>query len=199
MKKHVVLLAALLGLAWGAFAQQKQETLFGTARIKGAFGGPIFEWGLNNDLQSASGGGGALVIGHAFVGAYGMGSTDFSYLLETGDLGKIDLGHGGLWLGVGIPSYKLLHFYGSTRIGWGAVNFDVDDPGLRYEDFDKVFVASPEVGVEMNITKWFRLAGSVGYRYVNGVSSIQPFNNDDLRGFTGGLTLRFGWFGNRNW
>lgn len=192
--KNFALVVCLAFLATSALAQQ--ETLFGKSRVVGAFGAPIFEFGLNNDLNPSTGFGGALVINSFFLGAYGMGAADFKQLIEdNNDIDKLDLAHGGLWLGFAVPSYRLVHIYGSARLGWGAVNVELDDPGLEYEDLDHVFVFTPELGVELNVTRWFRVAGSVGYRFLDGANSNLGYSDKDFRGALAGLTLRFGGFG----
>lgn len=49
--------------------------------------------------------------------------------------------------------------------------------------------------MELNITQWFRVAGTVGYRYVDGVSENRGYASDEFNGLLGNLTFRFGWFG----
>ncbi|MBV6426770.1 MAG: hypothetical protein KIPDCIKN_01283 [Haliscomenobacter sp.] len=193
--KWIVVLFCLFSLASGLQAQ-RHETLFGRTTVVGGFGGPIVEWGLNNKLGTAVGGGGGVIINDFFLGFYGMGSIDFEKLLEDNqDIDQLDLGHTGLWLGFTVPSFKLLHLYGSTRIGWGAVNVDLNDPVIRYDDLDHVFVVTPEIGAEINLTRWFRVAGAVGYRYLDGVNKNLGYSNDDFRGTYASMTLRFGGFG----
>lgn len=192
MKKFLLLtVLALAGL--GASAQH--QTLFNSARVVGAFGAPITEFGLNNNLSTSAGGGGALVINNFFIGGYGLGSTDFRRLFNQGDVEVLNIGHGGFWLGGTYQPWRLLHLYGSARIGWGALNVDVRDNSLDYEDLDKIFVLTPEVGLELNITSWFRLAGTVGYRWVQGANEDLGYTNDDFTGATAAITMRFGWFG----
>lgn len=187
--------AALFILSLSALSAQ-HETLFNNARVRGAFGGPITEYGLSNDLSTAVGGGGAIVINNFFIGGYGMVAVDFDRLYEDGDVDVLDLGHGGFWLGGTFQPHRLLHLYGSTRLGWGAMNIDVND-GTPYRDLDKIFVATPELGVELNITRWCRLAGTVGYRHVGGVNEDRGLKGEDFSGAVAGVTLRFGWFGRR--
>lgn len=178
----------------------QHESLFGSARVVGAFGAPIMEVGFNNELSTAVGGGAGIVINSIFVGAYGMGSVNFEQLLETGEVDRLDLGHGGLWLGFTVSPHSLLHLYGSGRVGWGVVNVSFNDPGIRYDELDKIFVATPEIGLEMNLARWFRVVGTIGYRYVDGVSENHGFTNEDFSGAVLGLGVRVGWFGNRrNW
>lgn len=188
---------ALLFVLAATFTWAQHETLFSNARVVGGFGGTITEFGLNNDLQTSYGGGGGVVIGGAFIGAYGLGSVNLGDLLDGQHIDKIELGHGGLWLGYTYAPYKLLHPFSSVKVGWGAVNIDTDNFDPFNGRSDEVFVLTPELGLELNIFKWFRVVGGVGYRWVNGTDGGTVYNNEDFSGLVTNLTLRFGWFGNR--
>ncbi len=193
MKKLLfTVLLSLIGLT--VFAQH--ETLFGRSRVVGGFGGPIMEWGLNNDLNTSIGGGGGVIIDNFFLGGYGLGSVDYTQLLDHGDIDQLDIGHGGFWLGFQVPSHKLIHLYGSARLGWGAINVQFDDPTQNYSDVDKIFVMTPEAGLELNIARWLRVSGTIGYRWVDGVSTNNGYREDDFDGWVAGMTIRFGGFGN---
>lgn len=198
MKTWIILFATILSFTT---LSAQQETLFKHVRVRGAFGGPITEIGLGNDLNTSVGGGGGIVLNSFFIGGYGLASADFNDLFENGDLEVLDIGHGGIWLGGAFKPYKLLHVYGSTRLGWGAVNIRLND-SVPYEDVDKIFAATPEIGMELNVTRWFHVAGTVGYRFVSGTRESNGYTNEDFSGAIAGITLRFGWFGaNRynNW
>ncbi len=195
MKKAFVL--GCLSLAISLSVQAQHETLFNRARVVGGFGAPIIEWGLGNDFNTSVGGGGGIVIENIFFGGYGLGSVDFDRLFEEGDIENLEIAHGGFWLGYTLSPYSVLHLYSPARIGWGALNIDVNDNNIRYSDLDKVFVLTPELGVELNVTRWFRVSGAVGYRWVNGVNENFGYQSDDFDGTVATLTMRFGWFGNR--
>ena len=188
---------AALSCGWS-----QHETLFDHARVVGAFIAPITEYGLRNDLNTSVGGGAALVINGVFVGGYGLASADFERIYENGELEVLDIGHGGIWLGGTFQPHSLVHLYASTRLGWGAMNIDLDD-GTPYRELDKIFVATPEIGLELNVTRWFRVAGTVGYRYLTGVNENRGLRDEDFSGTVAGVTLRFGWFGRKrhhhNW
>ena len=184
-------MALLLGLA----VQAQHETLFNNARVVGGFGAPIIEMGLGNDMTTAVGGGGGVVIDNFFIGGYGVGSIDFERLIEDDDIQEIELGHGGFWLGYTLAPHRVLHLYTSARLGWGAVGIDVSDNSSFPDNTDNVFVVTPEIGLELNVTRWFRVAGTVGYRYVDGISDNSPSKSNAFDGTLANLTFRFGWFG----
>lgn len=195
MKSWIFLIAMLF--SFGALNAQN-ETLFKHVRVVGGFGAPITEYGIGNDFNTSVGGGGGIVLNSFFIGGYGLASVDFNQLYEEGDVDVLDIGHGGIWLGGTYKPHKLLHIYGSARLGWGAMNIELND-NTPYRDLDKIFVATPEIGVEMNVTGWFRVAGTIGYRAVSGADESFGYKNEDFSGTIGAITLRFGWFGNRRW
>lgn len=176
---------------------QKQETLFGKSRVVGAFGAPIVEYNFaNDDTQVSVGGGGAVIIGNFFLGGYGMGSTNNTWINDVEPF-KIELGHGGFWVGGTYPSHKLVHFFSSAKIGWGAVNIEFYDDNVRVDD--NVFVFEPEAGIEVNIFKWFRIATTAHYRWVDGINpTVAGVDRNYYNGFGANLTFRLGGFGS-NW
>lgn len=197
MKKTICLLLTVL-FAAPLFAQNqddhRDETLFSRSHRSGFFVSPIIEYSnFSKSWTTSSGGGLAFVAGDFFFGAYGLGTVDYDRWLHD-DFSKLEMGHGGFWLGFTTPQHKVLHLFSSVKVGWGAVNIDFDDkPG--YED---TFLALlPEAGLEVNIFSWLRLAGTVGYRFMNGLSDSPNFNKDHLQTTTGALTIRIGGFGRR--
>jgi len=195
--KKLIAFFLFTGIAAISFAQH--ETFFSNTRLSGAFGAPIMEVGFNNDMSTAVGGGGAIGFSDFFIGAYGMASGDFQGLLNDSELERLDIGHGGLWLGFTPRTYSLIHIYSSARIGWGALDIDLRDGGISYSDLDKVFVLTPEIGLEANLTKWLRLSGTIGYRWVRGVEDNGLVENRDFTGSISSITLRIGWFGHRRY
>ncbi len=193
-----LLIFVLILLVAPAFSQQEQETLFRNARLSGGFGGPMFSWSnTNNQVGYGSGGGGGLVFNRFFLGLFGMGET-----LDNPTSGKDQLviGYGGLWMGYTIPSHKLVHAYASLKLGGGnvAITDFRDDWDIEDSWYDATFVAVPEVGLELNIARWMRLSGTVGYRWVQGFDGWQSYDKNAMNAPVYGLTLRFGKFGKRH-
>lgn len=174
---------------------RREETLFRNARLRGGFGGPMFSWSnMDGKTGYGAGGGGGVIIGQTFIGAFGMGEVfDAPVVGER----QLALGYGGLWLGYTVPSHRLFHLYTSVKIAGGNVGTtDFDDDWDFEDDWDDVvFVAVPEAGIELNIARWMRLSGSVGYRFVDGFEGWGSYGKNDLNAMTYSLTLRFGWFG----
>ncbi|MEM9820922.1 MAG: hypothetical protein AAF985_07610, partial [Bacteroidota bacterium] len=194
MKKNCLLIIAL---CWMFQLTAQEETLFDRARVVGAFGGPFIEYSFgNDDVTTSVGGGGALIINDFFIGGYGIGSIDQNVFDPNFD--RIELAHGGFWLGYTYPSHKLVHLYTSVRLGWGGIGIDFNDD---FNTVDGVFVVSPEAGLELNVFGFFRIAATAGYRFVDGINTnISGVESDAFNGVTGMLTFRFGGFGRyRRW
>ncbi len=191
-----VALLLLIGIT-ETFAQE--QTLFNRSRSAGFFVSPLIEYSsFDDEVRSSSGLGLGLVIDGFFIGGYGLAAVDIDALIEDeAESLEVDLAHSGLWLGYTWPSHSLIHLFTSVKGGWGLVNTTFDSSGI--ENADRVFVVTPEIGAEINLFRWLRLAATGGYRQVNGVNNtISGISNADVSGVTGTLTLRIGGFG-RPW
>lgn len=196
----------VLGLSSLNLMAQRDQTLFNKSGRIGLFVSTGAEFGnKNTGLNSAATGGAAFVLGDIFLGGYGTAGAAFDELIWDEDINRIDLAHGGLWLGFNTMQHKMIHPFASVKVGWGAVDIDVD----RLEDFefdendwtirdndalDNVFVTTPEIGLELNITRFLRVSGSVGYRFVNGVNASN-YEKDAFNDVMGNVSLKLGWFG----
>jgi hypothetical protein len=176
-------IAALVLAAAGSPLAAQEETLVGGEMTSGGFGGPVIRvTGVAGETAALMGGRGGWIINHAFVlgaGGYGL-VTDLDV---AGD--RVDFGYGGLVLEYVNRPMRLVHFTLATLIGGGGVNSQLLDDG--------VFVIEPEAGVELNVTSFFRLHGSAGYRFVSDVD-FTGLTDGDLSGAFGSLMLKFGKF-----
>mgnify|MGYP001386358765 CR=1 FL=1 len=187
-------------LAATALSAQKDETIFSNVNRTGAWGGPLFEYSnLSTDVETAGGGGGALVLNDFYLGGYGMGRVEFSKTFNADNRrDNVNFKHGGFWIGYTPLQHKVIHPYASVRLGWGKARFNSTDltTNERLAELkDNIFVTTPELGLEVNIFSFFRIAATASYRWVNGVDDLPNYNSKDLSGFGATLTLRFGGFG----
>ncbi len=172
--------------------QGQNETLLSGNNTYGGFGGPILEFSsINGTTVADIGGGGALVINDFFFGGYGTGSDAASLIFEEQRY-DIDFGHGGFWMGYAHNEYKLFHLYSSLRLGWGEAEFKQNDQTFYDDNF---FTLNPELGIEVNVTDWFKLGFNGGYRYISGINTLPTLDADDFSGLIGSITFRFGAFG----
>ena len=203
---------------WAQESTEKQTTNYlfqknGETRISG-FGAPIFEFSsFQGEFAFASGAGGAVLINNQFfIGGYGLGMismNELNYSVYSIN-GRISyphtvMGHGGLWFGYIHQPNKAVHLALSTKIGFGGLTYSNKNTDNWWDEnewaIDGVFVFTPQAEIELNLLKWFKFNAGVGYRLVSGTGSIYydidgnpTFNNKDLSGLTGSITLMFGWF-----
>ncbi len=180
---------------------QKDETMFSDVDRIGGWGAPIIEYtSLNKDVEVVSGGGGALVLNDFYLGGYGMGTATFNLDNALGNE-SLKFKHGGFWIGYTPLQHRVVHPYASVKLGWGKANYKLtafDDVELD-SDRSSIFVTTPELGLELNVFSFFRIAATASYRWVNGYDGYGGFKNDDLSSFGATLTLRFGGFGDDDW
>lgn len=143
-------------------------------------------------MVPAAGGGGGVFLDDFFIGGYGIGGLDFRDPAVDLNNYRMKLSHGGFWFGYNHNQDKVIHLYASAKLGWGDI--DVKFNGSGDKPNDNIFVVQPEAGIEVNLFRWFKLVGTVGYRAVSGVNEIETHTNSDFSGVTGALTFRFGWF-----
>jgi len=192
MKKLYFLFFCFFFFTSGLLAQEKTQTLFSDENSYGGFGGPIIEFSsINGRTVGDVGGGGGFVVNSFFLGGYGLGN-DASHVQIDDQIYDIHFGHGGFWLGYAIKQSKLTHLYTSFRIGWGETELKQNDEKFFQ---DNHLVLAPEIGLEINITNWFKVVGSAGYRSVSGLDNLPSLTNDDFSGVYGAITFRFGGFG----
>ena len=193
-------LLVFIGLLIAALLPAQHETLFDDFTSFGVFGGPIVEISsINGEVGADVGGGGALVLDDLFIGGYGMGTDYPEITIQEERFGELEdvlynirFKHGGLWFGYVPSQFKLGHLYSSLKLGWGKAKLQNDRNDTPN---DRVFVLTPEVGVELNLTDWFRLGITGGYRWVNGINRLPTLDDSDFSSPTGTLTFRFGAFG----
>jgi hypothetical protein len=140
------------------------------------------------------GGGGAVLLNDFFIGGYGLGLTNAipDFLNDRPD-NRLSLGHGGFWLGYSLFGDKPIHLAVSTLIGWGEfgiMDYDAFYPFVR----DNIFILSPTVELEVNLTRYFRLGAGASYNLFTMVDGSHNYSSSDLSSPAGFLSFKFGWF-----
>ena len=208
------------------------KTIFGKSGDKvkvSGFGAFNMDFGsIENNFGLMMGGEGAVLINRSFfIGFYGRGlitmptytytyyNPKFSKNMDVSQ--RAILGHGGLLIGYVFNPTKPIHMGFSARIGAGGIGL-VDDysenhynsnSSYYYHEYPYIaplFVLSPQVDLEMNLTNWFKFRISAGYQYVTdasvSVSRIEDkkiveselFNTSGYNTPTFSLGFVFGWF-----
>ena len=219
MKRITILGLFALLFSTVALAQDDSDeikTLFSSNgnRSNGGYGGLMINYGTINDEPAIfMGAKGGWVIDHSFT----LGLAGYGFLADpTADI-KLDNekyqltgGYGGLLLEPVVWSKQPIHFAFPIIIGAGGVGYvnhwdnwndkDSEDYINNYEDSDAFFVLEPGVEIEINILKYFRIAINGSYRYTSNIDlrykedDVPIFGDDILRGWSCGLTFKFGKF-----
>jgi len=198
-----ILLAVVLSLP--GFAQEEETLLTGEV-THGGFGGPVVKFTrLDGEFGLLLGGRGGWIINHAFsIGGGGYGLVNaIPGPAGTGDMAEplLAMGYGGFEMEYVRHSGKLIHSTLSLLIGGGGAGYhektDEDwDFGNDVDDnptWDSFFIAEPGIGVEMNITSFFRINAGASYRFVSGIEK-NGLTNEDIGGPSVVLTFKFGKF-----
>lgn len=149
--------------AWGGWHTQTTDIGGNSALVNGGFGGLEF----NKTV---------------FIGwmAYRV-SDNFN---DNGDRRNYKLSYNGPMVAYTPKARSVIHPKFSMQVGFG--NYDVQDRAR-----DKFLVLQPAVGGEINVLRWFRLGGQVGYR----ASLNSDYGSDDIANIDGFFlegTLKFG-------
>jgi hypothetical protein len=209
----LTLVASAFGTA-PSLAQEHEnpqdETLFGNVQSSGGYGAPtVALTTLNGETAAMVGGQGGWMLNRRFVlgGALrGIAPRPDVNLQNRSpsDPGsaQVQLGYVGLLLEyIGAPS-SLFHYGAEVVVGGGNVELVGDQgfqagPSVSDESFERSAVFAAEVGAraELNVTSFFRIGLSGGYRLVSGADlEKSAVSNDDLSAPYGQLSLRFGSF-----
>ncbi len=203
----------------------------GEIRVSG-FGSYILGFSqVDGNLAVYNGGGGGVLLNQTvYFGGYGVGLSTQPHMESLTLIDHFDeqityedlyteFGHGGFWIGYLHQSYKPVHFGASTKLGWGNIGMTNDYFDDKHDDFhdfdnydhhrivnDNVFVVTPQVELEMNLLRWFKINMSAGYQFVTGTDkTYKNINGDKVKFFDSkdfsqpmfNVTFAFGGFGDK--
>lgn len=183
------LFMALVGLVFctQVFAQ-KEETILGSRGLglTGGWGGwtsAITKFG--DDYSLMTGGFGGAEFGKMLLvggGGYSIVSdVKFDQLTPQ----KFSMSYGGLLLGAGFSNWRAVHPTFSVMGGGGSI-------ALAGEGNDHIFVVQPQLGIELNVTRWFHLGLEGGYRFVTD-TGLPSLSDSQLSAPFAEVRLKFGW------
>jgi hypothetical protein len=183
--------------SWSQEREYKTIVDFNDVRISG-MGGVMMQFtAADGEFAHMLGGGGAVMLGDFFIGAYGLGLTNQIPVIrpeiteyQAGD--KLTMSHGGFWLGYSLFGDRAIHMTFSSLVGWGTL-------GVRADYYpenlwpDGIFVVCPTMEVELNLTKFFRLGVGASYNIYTFVD-LPGYTASDFSAPGGFLSFKFGWF-----
>ncbi|HOI00383.1 MAG TPA: hypothetical protein PLE85_07555 [Bacteroidales bacterium] len=218
MRNLFYTLAAVILSTYSLYSQNNDEYryLFNHENIRfSGFGGPLVMFGqAEGDFGVYSGGGGALLINQRyFLGGYGMGLATAHYRFQKSVAGKsypelrTSFGHGGFWLGYVHRPSALIHLASSLKLGWGQISLYEETYHFDHYDYlakDNVFVMTPMIEAEVNLTTWFKVNAGLGFQWTAGVgdrvyqqTQERIYQGSDYSSPVLNLGLLFGGFGDR--
>jgi hypothetical protein len=193
MKGTLILICMLILCIVRINAQDEEmQTLFGNRPLKiTGFGGPFMNFTvLNGKFAYMMGGGGGIIINDFMIGGYGIGLANTLLIDNTDE--EISFGHGGFWIGYQLMPNKIVHPVIQVQLGWGSLNSKDRFGDLLY-NIDKLFIITPIIEAEMNITRFLRIGIGGSYR-IAAFANNEILSAADLSGPGVNLAFKFGWF-----
>jgi hypothetical protein len=198
MMKKAIFIAMILATTFSVFSQEKEfRTVFDNRDVSiSGLGGPFMQFtAVAGEFAHMMGGGGAVLLNNFFFGGYGLGLTNsIPDYVNQNPSDRLTLGHGGFWVGYSLFGDKPVHVTFSSLIGWGEFGV-MQDYGTYPFVRDKIFVLSPTVEIELNLTRYFRIGAGASYNLYSLVDqNMHGYTNADLSAPGGFLSFKFGWF-----
>ncbi len=209
MKKIALIILAVFTITFSMAQDDNFQTIFGDEEVSiSGFGGPCMSFNtLAGDFAHMMGGNMGVIINKKILfGGYGLGKTtrvplsinkindpsfEQNYAFRLDDM-EIDFGHGGLFFGYVLNGNAALHPTFLVHFGWGnaSIGDDESDPVRP----DNIFVISPVIELEMNVTRFFRVGIGANYTFVTGVNNLFDYKDSDFSSPGAFLSFKFGWF-----
>lgn len=169
----------------------EQQNLLNVTSVGGAIGVTARGTFIDNRLYPSPGGELYALLNHSvMIGISGYG-VPLNFRFDGTNTNGSGIGWGGLLLGYIFMPEWVVHPYIKTVIGAGGIGFYQNPASMGGNAF---FVFEGELGLELNIFKWMRIAPYAGYHLMAGDFDILGMNAMNLSGWHFGVTLRFGLF-----
>jgi hypothetical protein len=173
------------------------QTLVGKNKKAGGYGSISIQYTeIENRDAFVFGAKGGVVIGHVFT--IGLAGSGFFNEVSADSL-SLAGGYGGFFFEPIIFPKFPVHISFPVVVGVGGaaqekkINDLDEDDNFKTKDSDVFMVIEPGVEIELNVTRYFKFCLGGYYRYATGLD-IPGIDSDVLKGFSGGVSLKFGRF-----
>jgi hypothetical protein len=195
MKKRILNTAIFTILALiGTLGQAQAETLLGDKIHDNG-------WSIGGSMMVSNVDGNAIAMSgmrlHWIINRnLGIGFYDYGTMVEEDHNynnmnPEYHLTFSGMDIEYTVNPDDVLHWGGSLALGGGHIDFRRNDvSGLNGDPDDDFFFVQPMLHTELNVIKRFKLGASAGYRFTNGVDTIN-LSNRDMNGYVLALTLKY--------
>ena len=198
MKKLFVILIAVLFVTpiFSQSTDREYRTILDGKDLKiSGMGGPFMLFtSAAGEFGHMMGGGGGVILNNFFFGGYGLGLTNNipadANLIDNDD--ALTLGHGGFWIGYSLFGHLPIHLSVSSLVGFGELGLLPRDSYINSVN-DQIFVLTPIVEIETNITRYLRIGAGVTYSLYTGVN-IDGYSSKNFSSPGAFLGFKFGWF-----
>ncbi len=209
MKKlflFVLIACAALMVSGQDEKRQEIQTLFSDQNSLGFYGSFSLGYSkINGQDALVSGGRVGMIFNHSTavgLAGYGFVNNLENYQWENDNVLRYSLagGYGGIFIEPIVGGLNPVHVAFPILFGLGGVA-QVTNYGSGYWEYphydtsegDLFFIVEPAVELEVNLTRFFRTAATLSYRFTTdiGLPDVAP---DVLRGLNFGLTFKFGKF-----
>ncbi|MEM6524096.1 MAG: hypothetical protein AAF693_09900 [Bacteroidota bacterium] len=200
----IVLILSWIGVSYAQDDNHNMKTIFSRkSEIRGFGSFDMKVTDFNEDKALFLGGHGGVILNKKFIfggGGYGLTTSNTSDLEGSDQELELFGGYGGIMLGYIIAPAEIIHVSFPVLIGAGGV--EVAEEGAPIIDGERsilersaFFVVEPAVEIEINMTRFMRLAIGGGYRFIQGADlDVGSITNEDLSSWTAGVSFKFGKF-----
>jgi hypothetical protein len=186
------------------YKDKEIKTLLGRNRAGGGYGSFTIGYSMIDNEHAVLLGGRLAWVASHYVGI-GFGGTGFinEYHYEPSIDRDVFLtgGYGGLYIEPILFPRLPAHLSFPCLFGAGGISYISDDKDLNnnfIEDSEAFLLIEPAAEVELNLTKFFRLAIGASYRFPTpfnvGSTGSPVVNAESLRGLSYMVTMKFGKF-----
>lgn len=214
MKKLTVILVCILAASL-CFAQDDYDesskneikTIFNKETSATGFGAfDMVFTGIKDGYALLLGGHGGLIFNKKVMlgfGGYGITTPIKFDGIDPSEPLELTGGYGGFVLGYVLAPREVFHAAFPVTIGVGGMNvreadfrYDINDPLVNDRIENSIFVViEPGAQMEINITRFFRLAVGLSYRITEGVNlEKNNITDKDTSGLAGNVSFKFGGF-----